>query len=65
LFNRRFGVPLGFERMTPAVASVLIQLEIVADETSPKVDCRARRRARWHAAPGPAPRRTAAQVTQR
>jgi hypothetical protein len=38
LFNRRFGVPLGFERMTPAVALVLIQLEIVADETSPKVD---------------------------
>jgi len=35
LNSRRFGVPLGFKRITPAVAFVLIQLATADDDGSP------------------------------
>jgi hypothetical protein len=38
LFSSRFGVPLGFERMTPDAALLLIELARVADDASPFAD---------------------------
>jgi hypothetical protein len=35
LLSSRFGVPLGFERITPAEAFELIQLEMIDADASP------------------------------
>jgi hypothetical protein len=55
LFNRRFGVPLGFERMTPAVALLLIQLATVAEDGGlvERADARHMRRGHRRAADRP------------